>query len=166
MNDAEGSRPLHFVAVSLDCADPAGLGDFYLRLLGGRMLWSKEHSVGVQVPGPLLLVAQRVADYRGPVWPGQSIVHLDLSAGSDLDGPVERAVSLGARLAEPSPDNRWQVLLDPAGHPFCITTLAPSPDDLEWNRRRGSATSPTVRGESARRTIFARQPSRDDAGEH
>ncbi|MCR6704763.1 MAG: hypothetical protein NVV66_18580, partial [Cellulomonas sp.] len=45
--------------------------------------------------------------------------------------PVERAVALGARLADPQPDPRWRVLLDPAGHPFCITTVAPRPELLQ-----------------------------------
>lgn len=116
---------VRFVGVSLDCADPAELAEFYLRLLGGRLLWSRPTSVGVQIPG-LLLVPQRVENYRPPQWPGASIVHLDLTAGDDLDEPVKRAVALGARLADPQPDSRWRVLLDPAGHPFCITTVTPS----------------------------------------
>jgi hypothetical protein len=43
---------------------------------------------------------------------------------------VKRAVALGARPADPQPDPRWKVLLDPAGHPFCLTTLVPPPDFL------------------------------------
>jgi len=120
---------LRFVGVSLDCAEPTELAHFYLQLLGGRVLWSRPNSVGVQLPG-LLLVPQRVADYRPPVWPGASIVHLDFTAGAELEAPVKRAVELGARLAEPQPDERWAVLLDPAGHPFCITPLAPPPELL------------------------------------
>ena len=85
--------------------------------------------VGVQVPG-LLLIPQRVENYRPPEWPGASIVHLDLTAGEHLDEPVKRAVALGARPADPQPDPRWKVLLDPAGHPFCLTTLVPPPDFL------------------------------------
>lgn len=115
---------LRFVGVSLDCADPDVLADFYLELLGGEIAWRTEHSAGVRVPG-LLLVPQRVDDYRPPAWPGASIVHLDLTAGDDLVGPEQRALRLGATLAEFQPDDRWRVLLDPAGHPFCITTLAP-----------------------------------------
>ncbi|WP_456825161.1 VOC family protein [Cellulomonas sp. P5_E12] len=118
---------VRFVGVSLDCADPAELAEFYLRLMGGRLLWSRPTSVGVQVPG-LLLTPQRVENYRPPQWPGASIVHLDLTAGDDLDGPVKRAVALGAKLADPQPDPRWTVLLDPAGHPFCITTVTPPPE--------------------------------------
>lgn len=94
------STRLRFVAVSLDCADPAELAEFYLRLLGGRLL----------------------------VWPGSSIVHLDLTAGDELEEPVRRAVALGARRADPQPGTGWTVLLDPAGHPFCITTYTPPPE--------------------------------------
>jgi catechol 2,3-dioxygenase-like lactoylglutathione lyase family enzyme len=118
---------LRFVGVSLDCGDPAELAAFYVQLLGGHVLWSHPTSVGVQVPG-LLLVPQRVDDYRRPQWPGASIVHLDLTAGDRLDQPVQRAVALGARLADSQPDPRWTVLLDPAGHPFCITTVGPPPE--------------------------------------
>jgi len=124
MTESEDPGDVRFVGVSLDCADPAELAEFYLQLLGGRLLWRSPTSVGVQVPG-LLLIPQRVESYRPPQWPGASIVHLDLTAGDDLDEPVKRAVALGARLAEPQPDPRWRVLLDPAGHPFCITTVAP-----------------------------------------
>jgi hypothetical protein len=120
---------VRFVGVSLDCADPAELADFYLQLLGGRLLRNRPNSAAVQVPG-VLLIPQRVADYRPPVWPGASIVHLDLTAGEQLDEPVQRAVALGAGAADPQPDPRWRVLLDPAGHPFCITTLAPPPELL------------------------------------
>ena len=120
---------VRFVGVSLDCADPDELADFYLRLLGGRVLWRREGSVGVEVPG-VLLIPQRVADHEPPAWPGASIVHLDLTAGEALDEPVARALALGARLADPQPDPRWRVLLDPAGHPFCITPFAPPPELL------------------------------------
>lgn len=115
---------LHVVGVSLDCADPAALAGFYRDLLGGELLWSNARSAGVQVPG-LTLVAQFVEDYRPPSWPGAAIVHLDLTAGAALDGPAARAERLGATLVDPQPDPRWRVLLDPAGHPFCITTLTP-----------------------------------------
>jgi hypothetical protein len=114
---------LHFVGVSLDCDDPASLAAFYRDLLGGQLLWSNERSAAVQAPG-VLLVPQRVDGYRPPQWPGAAVVHLDLSAGDQLDEPAHRALNLGATLAQFQPDERWRVLLDPAGHPFCITSLA------------------------------------------
>jgi hypothetical protein len=118
---------LRFVGVSLDCAEPAELATFYLNLLGGKLLWHKKDSVGVRVPG-VLLIMQRMTDYQWPEWPGASIVHLDLSAGEYLDEPERRAIALGARPVEPQPGTRWRVLPDPAGHPFCITTVTPSPE--------------------------------------
>ncbi len=119
-------RPPRLVAVSLDCPDPQLLAEFYRGLLGGRQLWVKESSAGVEVPGAVL-VAQRVDNYVAPVWPGTSIVHLDLSA-DDLESAVERAVALGATMPEQR-DPRWRVLLDPAGHPFCLTPFTPHPTD-------------------------------------
>lgn len=117
------SRAVRLVAVSLDCPDPQRLADFYRGLLGGRQLWAKESSVGIEVSG-MVLVAQRVAGYVPPVWPGTAIVHLDFTA-DDLGMAEERAVALGATLPE-QPDPRWRVLLDPAGHPFCLTPFTPN----------------------------------------
>jgi hypothetical protein len=124
MADDQSQPATRLVAISLDCADPAALADFYLKLLGGEIGWRSAGSVGVRAPG-VVLAMQRVAGYRPPGWPGSSIVHLDLSAGQDLEPAVARAVAAGAVQAEDQPDPRWRVLLDPAGHPFCITTLTP-----------------------------------------
>lgn len=119
---ADGDPLARLVAVSLDCSEPQQLAAFYLALLGGRRLWAKESSVGIEVVGAVL-VAQRVERYVPPVWPGTSIVHLDLTA-DDIDAAAERAVELGATRPE-QPDPRWRVLLDPAGHPFCLTPFTP-----------------------------------------
>lgn len=124
------SATLRFVGVSLDCADPAELATFYVSLLGGRLLWDSANSAGVQVPG-VVLTMQRVSNYRRPRWPDASIVHLDMTAGDHLDEPEQRAIALGAEPVNPQLDPRWRVLLDPAGHPFCITTLTPPQEMLE-----------------------------------
>jgi len=63
-----------------------------------------------------------------PQWPdGETSqqVHIDFSV-EDLDAGDAAAIALGARKADgqPIPD-RWRVMLDPAGHPFCLTTLIP-----------------------------------------
>jgi len=121
---SDGAEPVRVAAISLDCADPSALARFYLRLLDGELLWDNPNSAGVRVPGATL-IAQRVTPYAPPVWPNASVVHLDLSAGPGLDTSVAKAVSLGAVEVDPQPDSRWSVLLDPAGHPFCITTLTP-----------------------------------------
>jgi glyoxalase superfamily protein len=67
----------------------------------------------------------RVADYAPPTWPGpgqRQQMHLDVSV-TDLDVAVKRAIEMGAREADhQAGPSVWRVLLDPAGHPFCLTT--------------------------------------------
>jgi hypothetical protein len=47
------------------------------------------------------------------------MMHFDFQV-ADLDAAVEEAVGLGATLAESQPQVTVRVLLDPAGHPFCL----------------------------------------------
>ena len=46
-------------------------------------------------------------------------VHLDLQV-DDLDEAVAYAVECGAELADLQPQETVRVLVDPAGHPFCL----------------------------------------------
>lgn len=115
-------------AVSVDCAEPARLAGFYRSLLDAEVFYETEDFVALKGAG-LMLTLQRVADYAPPSWPGHDIpkqLHLEFAV-EDLDAAEKAAVGLGAQRAEfqPSPD-RWRVLLDPAGHPFCL--MHPLPD--------------------------------------
>jgi catechol 2,3-dioxygenase-like lactoylglutathione lyase family enzyme len=117
---------LRLAAISLDCADPAGLAEFYSRLTGFEVVFSNDDFVALR--GDIYLTLQRVEGYRPPTWPGAERakqIHLDF-ATDDLDGAQQIAVGLGAAVADtqPRPDS-WRVLIDPAGHPFCFTTLIP-----------------------------------------
>ena len=48
--------------------------------------------------------------------------HLDFRT-DDLDAAEERVLGLGATKADHQPgDGRRRVFLDPAGHPFCLTS--------------------------------------------
>jgi hypothetical protein len=47
------------------------------------------------------------------------MMHFDFQVG-DLDSAVSEAVDLGARPASAQPQENVRVLLDPAGHPFCL----------------------------------------------
>jgi hypothetical protein len=47
------------------------------------------------------------------------MLHLDLEV-DDLESAVAHALASGARLAEHQRQPRARVLLDPAGHPFCL----------------------------------------------
>ncbi|TFI40671.1 VOC family protein [Rhodococcus sp. 1R11] len=116
-------RPyLDVAGISIDCSGPRELARFYLALLGGELLWENTSSSGIRTDSGLNIDAQKVANYIPPTWPSASIVHFDLDAGVNLDESVAYAVECGATEAADQPDPRWRVLLDPAGHPFCITT--------------------------------------------
>ncbi|MDT5075192.1 MAG: hypothetical protein QOH82_4512 [Mycobacterium sp.] len=124
----DGDHPeLHIGAVSIDCADPAELADFYGELLGmTRIVESPDGRVIAISDGTHTLAMMRVDGYVAPSWPDrgqQQQMHFDISV-TDLDRAAARALALGAKQAEhqPAPD-LWRVFVDPAGHPFCLTTF-------------------------------------------
>ncbi len=47
------------------------------------------------------------------------MMHLDVEV-DELDAAVAEAIALGASVAEYQPQENMRVLLDPAGHPFCL----------------------------------------------
>jgi hypothetical protein len=58
------------------------------------------------------------------VWPPkpgeqQMMLHLDIAV-EDLESGVAWALAAGATLAEFQPQEDVRVVLDPAGHPFCL----------------------------------------------
>jgi catechol 2,3-dioxygenase-like lactoylglutathione lyase family enzyme len=116
-------------AISLDTDDPAALAAFYKDLLGLEDYFASDDFVALK-GGPVLLTFQRVVEHIAPTWPAGSVpkqIHLELAV-TDLAASEAAAVAAGATRAEgqPAPD-KWIVLLDPSGHPFCITTLIPEP---------------------------------------
>ena len=111
----------------MDCAEPAPLAEFWAQLLGGEVAFTSETFAAVRVDG-LWLSAVQVENYQRPTWPEGTApkqMHLDLAV-EDLDPSVSEAIRLGAQraLVQPAPE-RYVVLLDPAGHPFCLTTQIP-----------------------------------------
>ncbi len=116
-------------AVSLDAADPKALSSFYQELLGLEVIWESVDFVALR-GAPVLLTVQRVPNHQIVDWPSGAVakqIHLEFAV-ADLDVAEEAALALGAVKAaeQPSPE-RWRVLLDPAGHPFCLTTVIPDP---------------------------------------
>lgn len=113
--------------ISVDCADPGQLSTFWAELLGGEIVFVSKDIAVVKLDH-LLLIATRVENYVGPTWPTGSVPkqeHIDLDV-EDLEDAESRAMSLGAVRARSQPDpDTYLVLLDPAGHPFCLTTQIP-----------------------------------------
>ncbi|SNS22574.1 VOC family protein [Rhodococcoides kyotonense] len=108
--------------VTLDCADPSASAQFWAGLLGWTVAHA-EQEYAMVTGGDTALGFGRVEDYVPPVWPnpqGSKQFHFDLAV-RDLDDAARKAVELGAVLPDDQPGETWRVLLDPAGHPFCLT---------------------------------------------
>jgi catechol 2,3-dioxygenase-like lactoylglutathione lyase family enzyme len=111
-----------FYGVTLDCPDPGRLADFYSQLTGMKVAYSSDEFAGLSGEGPAMGF-QRVTDFQAPKWPGQDVpqqFHLDFSV-QDLTAAEKWVLELGATKPDHQPGGeRWVVLLDPAGHPFCL----------------------------------------------
>jgi catechol 2,3-dioxygenase-like lactoylglutathione lyase family enzyme len=123
----QDSRPaLRWTGVCIDCADADELAGFYGRLLGWAVTSSDGAGwLGMRDPaGGIGLLFQAEPAYRSPVWPEQpggqdKMLHFEIEV-DDLDSAVAYAVAAGARVAEYQPQPQVRVMIDPAGHPFCL----------------------------------------------
>ena len=110
---------------NIGAPDPNALADFYRTLLGWNTIVDVPGWVILRPPGGgQSLNFQEESGYVRPVWPAgpgdqQMMMHLEIRV-NDLEAGVERAVALGATLADFQPQEHVRVCLDPAGHPFCL----------------------------------------------
>ena len=127
----------------IGCGDAFELADFYAALLGWNVVDRSERVPGgwalVKSPdGAYKLEFQREEPFVPAVWPTvegrqQMGMHLDIAVDNlgpmddmgtrraNFSAMVHRAESLGARVADHQPQkDRVVVMLDPAGHPFCL----------------------------------------------
>jgi catechol 2,3-dioxygenase-like lactoylglutathione lyase family enzyme len=123
-------------ALTISAPDPRELAGFYARMLGwpiaveepGRPGFPPEDGwVQLRPPagraGPTLNFEYE-AQYTPPVWPSEAgkqhiTVHLDIAV-EDLEAAAAWAVEAGAVVAGYQPQDDVRVMLDPAGHPFCL----------------------------------------------
>jgi glyoxalase superfamily protein len=113
--------------VTLDCADPRSLAEFWAAMLGGEIVYASAVTALVRTDW-VALAAMAIPGYQPPTWPEPDVpkqLHLDLAV-TELDMAYSAAQRLGATPAavQPAPDRR-RILVDPAGHPFCLTTQIP-----------------------------------------
>jgi len=123
---ADGVRPvLKLATVNIDCLDAEEMAAFYGRLLGWEVTYRDGNFVLMRDPdGGTGLSFQAYEGYQPPVWPEvpgeqEKMLHLDIRV-EDLEAAVAHAVECGARLAEFQGREDLRVMLDPAGHPFCL----------------------------------------------
>jgi catechol 2,3-dioxygenase-like lactoylglutathione lyase family enzyme len=108
--------------IVLDCTDPAALAAFYRTATGWDVTYSDDDFVCLGDGGPVQLSFQRVAGFAAPDWPDdRKQAHVDLAV-ADLAAAEKELVAAGASRPgfQPGGEN-WTVLLDPAGHPFCLS---------------------------------------------
>ena len=115
--------------VVLDAPDVGALARFYCDLRGWTIWRHDDNTASLDTgDGVAYLAVQRNENYVRPTWPAttgeqQMMMHLDFEV-TDLTTSVAHAISLGAALAAHQPHDNVRVLLDPAGHPFCLYTSA------------------------------------------
>ena len=116
-------EPIMVDAVTIDCADPGALAEFWATVRGTEIEWSAgdgPHYMDLKaVHGGPRLRFQRVPEKKS----AKNRLHLDLLA-ADLEAAVARVEALGGRRAGTFDEYgfEWIVLADPEGNEFCIAT--------------------------------------------
>lgn len=115
------------LGIAFDCPNANELADFYVNISGWEKEISSEEWAGIRTPQGILLVFQTVEDFAPPVWPWekgkqQQMAHIDFYV-EDLAQAVECALQHGATKADVQYYDTSTVLFDPAGHPFCLSSL-------------------------------------------
>lgn len=128
-------RPsLQLTSITVSCPAPRQLADFYARLLGATITASEPARPGEQpdagwaqiASGALTVNFEYERCWTQPVWPAEAgrqaaTQHLDIQV-EDLHAAAAWALSCGAVMASVQPQEDVRVMLDPAGHPFCLFT--------------------------------------------
>ncbi len=114
---------VEWMVLTIDCPDPNVMADFYATALGGEVTAQGETGAYVRAAG-LDFVFRADPHYRPPTWPSTEVPlqsHFEFVV-ADLEAAAERMVQLGATYAahQDPDDPHLIVLLDPAGHPFCL----------------------------------------------
>ena len=125
MTQATRGPAARLAMVTVDCADPRASAEFWSAVLGWEVAVAEDEYAMLTGPTHALGFG-KVEGHQPPSWPddaGPKQFHID-RAVDDLDQAQEAAVALGATVADPQPGETWRVLLDPAGHPFCLTSAA------------------------------------------
>ncbi len=110
---------LSAVMITVDCAEPQELAQWWAAALGGEI--AEDHGDFVIVKAqPVALGFQRVTEERQ----GKNRVHVDFTTppGTTLAEEVERLTALGANVVgrHSIPGLTWTVLQDPVGNEFCV----------------------------------------------
>jgi catechol 2,3-dioxygenase-like lactoylglutathione lyase family enzyme len=116
--------------ICLDCADAEELARFYTEVFGWQEV-ARDGSDWIHLAGSERgpgVSLQAETWYEPPAWPEQpgaptKMMHFEVGT-DDLDAAIALVLRAGGREASPQPADRdpalLRVMLDPAGHPFCL----------------------------------------------
>ncbi|MGL5434062.1 MAG: VOC family protein [Lachnospiraceae bacterium] len=117
---------------TMDCLNPNELAKFYAALLKWEIVYFDEEYACIGAPGTQQgtypgITFQRNPQYKPPVWPvepeaQQQMAHIDFAV-NDLEKTVQYAIHCGATIADEQFSENWIVMIDPAGHPFCLCQM-------------------------------------------
>ena len=117
------AAPATLKMVSIDSRDADRDAAFWSAALGWEIAYSGDGYAMLAGPDHAIGFGT-VEDFEPPSWPnerGGKQFHLDLAV-EDLAVAAKQLTELGATQPEHQPGgDRWTVLLDPSGHPFCLT---------------------------------------------
>jgi predicted enzyme related to lactoylglutathione lyase len=118
---------IRLAEITIDCAQPQVVGDFWAALLGGTLSsplpgWLRLGTVGDPMPA---LNFQPVPEPKI----GKARIHLDLLV-DDIEAAVERVTSLGGRSSGERHDyaeGTVRVMADPEDNEFCMVQYFAAP---------------------------------------
>jgi len=115
------------IGFAYDCKNARALADFYASLLNLKITLSGDGWAGIHTPQGIILAFQTVQEYVPPVWPWkpgaqQQMAHIDFKV-DNLTEAVNHAIKCGATKAEEQYYDTSTVMIDPEGHPFCLSTV-------------------------------------------
>jgi catechol 2,3-dioxygenase-like lactoylglutathione lyase family enzyme len=115
------------IGIAFDCADANKLADFYKKITGWEKELSNDGWAALRTPQGILMAFQTIENYEPPVWPWESgkqqqMAHIDFKV-DDLQAAVKLAIENGAKKADVQYFEDSTVMLDPDGHPFCLSTV-------------------------------------------
>jgi catechol 2,3-dioxygenase-like lactoylglutathione lyase family enzyme len=119
------SDSIRLSSVTVNCPDAAELAAFYADITGGQITFSSSAWATLDSPGGRIDF-QTVPDHTPPTWPENTSpnrLHLDFLV-DDLADAAARVLAAGATRYQFQPNaGHCLVFADPAGHPFCLTTV-------------------------------------------
>ncbi|MBU3869649.1 VOC family protein [Streptomyces sp. 4503] len=112
--------------LSLDCAEPEELAEFYARVLGAEIQpMTTADRIEIVAPGGSRMAFLRDHGFAPPSWPrpdDSQQAHLDLLV-EDIDAAERQVIDLGARPLDTKNNGGLRdtrIYSDPAGHPFSL----------------------------------------------